>query len=182
MSSFRFCECSNENYRNIIREKFNVSDTSSAGENCGLVSLHPFVIDPVETRRRFNLPDGRLSGEELAMVTSKFQIALLIVQVVYSDDMTIDHLGNVNVSGYGLTLHVPNDDVCDFVALLNEHGHFSPMSKRDNSMVLPRDITDTISSINGSNYTMITNTVFTDFHTQMMRLNGKLVSMFGISL
>ena len=176
-------ESQNNPTRNVIRDTiFNVEDTSSHGENCGLISLESLDVigDNIGIRNVFNLPTGRLSGEDLALITSTKQIALLIVQVVYSNDMSIDHNGFVLVSGYSLSLYVPKDDVCGFAVLLNEHGHFSPVTRKDGKIVLPKDIIDTISSINGSDYEIMKDTVFTDFHTPAMRLNSKLRSLFNL--
>jgi len=168
---------------NIIRETYSVEDTSSSGENCGLFSLRDIVgNDPSAVRTRYSLPlHGRLSSEELGKVLVEFhQMALMVVEVHYSPFMEIDGSGKVLVSGYGVTTFVPNEmsNASGFVVLLNEHGHFSPVTAE--RLILPKDIIGIISKLTGSTYEVMRNTIFTDFHTPNMKLTGRLRTLFGL--
>ena len=165
---------------NVIRQLFLVSDTSSDGENCGLRSLG---VDPDnfdQTRRDCGLPaNGRLSGEELAKVAALQQCALLIVQVLFSDDMDVDADGNVLVEGYGLSLFEPSDDVCGIITLLNEQGHFSPVSKANGDLIFAEDIINTIASVDGSDYEDAQQ-IFSDFHEPAMLVDAKIKAILDL--
>jgi hypothetical protein len=167
---------------NVIRELFVVGDTSSEKDNCGLVSLGDMIDqgDLLQVRRNFGLPaNGRLSGEELAKVAAIHQNCLIIVQVLYSDEMKTDEDGNVLVTGYGISLFVPSDDVCGIIVLLNEHGHFSPVSKAGGDLIFPEDIINAIASVDGSNYEEAQE-IFSDFHEPLMLLDAHLKATFGL--
>jgi len=161
---------------------FLVGNTTSAGENCGLVSLGDMVdqTNLLEVRRRFGLPmDGRLSNEELAKIVAAQQHCLLIVQVLYSDEMETDLDGNVLVTGYGISMFIPGDDVCGITVLLNEHGHFSPVSKVGGDLIFPEDVINAIVSVDGSNYEKAQE-IFSDFHEPAMLLDAQLKAIFGL--
>ena len=168
--------------KNAIRANFRVADTSSAKENCGLISLGDLVDlnDLSEVRRMYGLPlHGRLSDEELAKIVNRQNQCLIVVQVVYSQDMDVDAHGNVLINGYSVSLFIPKDDYYGVTVLLNEQGHYSPISKNNSKLVFPSDIINTLRNIDGNNYNAATR-IFSDFDKSAMDVDTRLKVLFGL--
>lgn len=168
--------------RNAIRANFRVADTSSAKENCGLVSLGDLIDqnDLSEVRRIHSLPlNGRLSDEELAKIVNRQNQCLIVVQVVYPEDMDVDANRNVLINGYSLSLFIPKDDYYGVTALLNEQGHYSPISKNNGDLVFPSDIINILRNIDGNNYNAATR-IFSDFDKPVMDVDTRLKVLFGL--
>jgi hypothetical protein len=169
---------------NAFRGKYKIQSTTSSGENCGLNCLKVFELvgnDFQGCRKKYNLPlNGRLAQEEIAGVLNKyFSYASLFIEVRYDEGFNVDKDGNVLIGGYGLSLFKLSEHICGFVVIINESGHFSPVLRKDGQLIVPKDIIDTVKSIDGNNYQCMSDTIFTEFHTDCMRTTGQLKSLFN---
>lgn len=165
---------------------YKIVSTSSEKENCGLESLRLAKVinnDFLNCREKYLLPlNGRLSQEEIANVLTKYHsYALLVIEVHYNQMFETDTNGNVLIDSYGLTLFAPSviSNTCGCMVILNDHGHFSPIFRKDEQIIVPKDIIETIKCINGNNYDEMCKTIFSDFHTPCMRVTAQLRSVFN---